>query len=1115
MPIENLQQWADNVEIVRLPALESGVGDLQGRTVVLESTLSSKSQEFTDRLDAHAVNITAAQAGADSAQAVATVTSSRVYDVDLQNRIYTDTKVQQLRDELTASINAVNSYLTGPLEDVLSGQVNQALPDLQAALDAKILEAENLLGQLQTGMGEFNYVSGQILNTELPAQSQQIQDIEANASATRDQIDAAFVGYPHQSLLEGLNYVEARAASNVIPLGSHILKAPAAQWTQDSASALYEPKLPALPAWFVTDDAIFVDCAELPDGGNLTIGQAYPVEFDPTKVYRVTARVRTVNDGALGGVDLALGISTWLGHTAIDLNQEKPVTETSLVEADGEVTFVCHFSTNEALMIDQGFSLGSQATDDGIYLPGSGIANKAFFHIRQNATGLTNGQIRIASLKIEDVTEAFKASRSAAADASVAVQAAQLAEDARALANLAADAAEVSKVAAESARSGAQSSETNAAQSETNAAGSASVAASSAQNAANSETASGQSASASAQSASAAQSNATDAAQHANAAQASQTAAETAGASADISATEAANSATTATVAASSAQSAESLAVTARNEAQSAATAAATAETNAEAHATDAAQSAGISNTERLAAETAASSASVSAGSAAQAVTDAQGFAAAAATSETNVEALYAQGSSEVSTLSQAVASVEGHLTASYSLAVIAGQEEAGLQVVASDDPTETGVSSIRMFADNILLEGSVTVAHLEAGVLSADNIVAGTMSVSRINVDDVLSIDAANAGFSMGKIGAYDQSNDGIYMGRTLESNGSTGFGLAATKTTASGTKQNLSLTEAGGLKLINATHFRDFAIDAPMTTYTIDQEFNLDPQAKFISFNMIGGGSGGTSGYYSDPADGTPGGDTIVELLDGTTVVATWTATGGVPAPGANTTWGENKAEDGAFSVWGNGGLGGNNYHAYYTGGEDSVLVTVPATAGAHATGYGAGGGGGGSRTYQNVYSAGGHAGEFKQLVDIDLSQYNLVTPKIRITIGAGSPGQVSLDTLSKDGGNGSPGRVDLVQKTTVAKPADVVPIAPTASGTMSNQGPFPDLGAGLWVLSANLPSQDIGIGEVELDDGGLPHDFVYGSSVTFMSSKTPILTSTSYALRTLTYAFYKMGQ
>jgi len=451
-----------------------------------------------------------------------------------------------------------------------------------------------------------------------------------------------------------------------------------------------------------------------------------------------------------------------------------------------------------------------------------------------------------------------------------------------------------------------------------------------------------------------------------------------------------------------------------------------------------------------------------------------------------------------VQTLESAVVDLEGNAAAALSFRTIAGTAGAELELAAFDDMT--GAASLaRIAADNVILEGSVTIDHLDATVLNADNITAGTMSVARINVDEIMSIDATTAGFAMGKFNPYDLGTDGIYMGRTDEG-GSTGFGFAMSYDNGAST-ESIQATSQTGLKINNAKFFRDLEPTPQTTTITSSQTVSIPSGTAKLSLDMIGGGGGGHRGDGS--THGANGGTTTVTLKNGSTTIKTWTAAGGV---GGNASRSAKSGSPGQSSIWGTGGAGGSGAYFQSTGSGKSGTggYTVDETPGGHATGYGAGGGGGGG---DNTGGVGGFAGQLQSVTDYDIS--GLSNPSLVITVGAKGNGASG----SANGGNGSPGRVDYRLGGDLAFRADVIPLTPTATGTMLCQGPFPDLGAGYWILS-RTDSGFMDFGEVTINDSGETVRMHQNQCMSFVSSKTPIAGSTSYPNKTIKYQFFKMG-
>lgn len=426
---------------------------------------------------------------------------------------------------------------------------------------------------------------------------------------------------------------------------------------------------------------------------------------------------------------------------------------------------------------------------------------------------------------------------------------------------------------------------------------------------------------------------------------------------------------------------------------------------------------------------------------------------------------------SEATIIQQAYADMSGALSSSIVMRTKAGTDGAELELVSALDPDGEFTSIGRFTADTILLEGSVF--------------------SSLMYIDEALILDAQTAGFMIGKSNAYDRNTDGGYMGRTEEPDGSTGFGFSFSMFSPMGVAQHLEITKQNGLRLTNANHYKNFEVTPTPTQIVTSQTVAIPPTAVSLSVVLQAGGGGGNAGASGSQTGGV-GEDTTAVLKQNGTSIATWTATGGPGGPGQSFTG--NFGTKGKNSPWGTGGAGGG----YYANGSDGQ-------------GYGAGGGGGYSDN-----GGGGRGGEAGQHLTIeDYALTGLTGLTLEITLGAGGLGRPAPNGLNRNGGNGSPGRVDVAFTDSKPLPADVLPLNPTAFGTMSNRGPFPDLGSGFWSIHTTGGStSNIELGTISIDDSGTPSSFKSGDNVAFISSKTPTVVSTSNTERTLSYKFYKMG-
>lgn len=423
------------------------------------------------------------------------------------------------------------------------------------------------------------------------------------------------------------------------------------------------------------------------------------------------------------------------------------------------------------------------------------------------------------------------------------------------------------------------------------------------------------------------------------------------------------------------------------------------------------------------------------------------------------------------------------------------------------DDTITEWVSTV----DGIdVADGALSDTHFAVGSINADRLLVGTITTAllaaaavkaqNMQIDGTLILDAVAAGFAMGKSSAADFGPSGIYMGRALKADGSLGYGFLM-GTTIAGVSRYLLSSEDTGLQSVNIDHFLLSPLSSGNNSYTASQTVVLGVGTKSVNIDLLGGGGAG-SGFSG--AAGAAGGNTVVQLYDGATYSGiSWTATGGAGGAGATTgtpTAGQN-------SAYGVGGIAGRSS---YVGGRngDSLYPAVPA---GNASGYGAGGGGYGQGSQQRPGGwggRGGSAGQQRTFLNVDVSA--LTDPRLVITIGAGGAAGAA--------GSGSAGLVKVSTFSSGLVQAGVVPLYPTATGqfskTASQSGPtiFPDLGAGLWVISNGTDGSTLKM-NVLLKPGGASLNNWNATSLTFVTDGRPSVSSSDASAITYNYQFYKM--
>ncbi|MBP0484674.1 hypothetical protein [Sagittula salina] len=430
-----------------------------------------------------------------------------------------------------------------------------------------------------------------------------------------------------------------------------------------------------------------------------------------------------------------------------------------------------------------------------------------------------------------------------------------------------------------------------------------------------------------------------------------------------------------------------------------------------------------------------------------------------------------------ITAISGAVATLNSYAAATYALRAKAGGAVGELELVAASDPINGDVSSFRVSADQILLDGSVYARMM--------------------SIDELLVIDDETGGFSLGKTSANDFLSDGMYIGRTALAGGGTGFGFLSGRIRTDGLQEYIQHTDETGLKIANA----NFLIEGgagTMVTSTSNTSYSLPPGTQKVSFQLCGGGAGG-NGYNNQIQfrQGSPGGASKVKIYDGATLIQEWTASGGTPS--ASPSW---NGQD--LPGFGAGGAAGIS--------DAKVSDTPPARGvnGQNATGNGAGGGSSSTRApgtgTGGTPTNGGGAAQAVTTSDFDVS--GLSDPNVVIEVGAAGLGNGGGGADESRGGNGAPGIVRLTTYQYDLQPAGVISREVTAQGTIvfpSGTSPFPDIAPnrGLWWISGGSGSG------IEIAPG---KTLTAAASTTFVTNQRPVLTTSGST--SVSYAFWAMA-
>lgn len=394
-----------------------------------------------------------------------------------------------------------------------------------------------------------------------------------------------------------------------------------------------------------------------------------------------------------------------------------------------------------------------------------------------------------------------------------------------------------------------------------------------------------------------------------------------------------------------------------------------------------------------------------------------------------------------------------------------------------------------RANAGELMVDGTIFGNHIASNSLTTGLFAAGAVKAGNVDIDAMLTIDAIDAGFSMGKASPADFGPDGIYMGRSAKQGGGTGYGFLMQTTAASGLQRWIQSTPDSGLNIVNAAFALMLPTAGAQTLVTTSQTLTLPAGTKTISLTVLG--AGGSGAVTPDATTPRAGGATTVKLYDGAVDTGIqWSSSGG--AAGAAATGA------GESSIMGTGGAAGQRIMMGTP--DNRYYVTTP---GGDGTGYGAGGGG--------AYGGAKGGGRATAVTVVDYNVASLAAPKLVITIGAAGTNTGSM-------GNGSPGVVKLQSQSEALIPAGVVPHRRSGEGQFvkaanaTGGAIFPDLKPGIWMLQED-GGNGLGLNGVVIDAAGTTLKLANASSACFFAEVRPSISIGNANARTINWQFFSL--
>lgn len=189
MPVIDIQLWADDLEDVRIPAIESDISDNT-------SEINARAQELSDALAANVAATTSAQQTANTADSLATNTYNQFVALEVSLKAYADASAQTVRDNFQQTIDTNNAAWQSAVQANLQSVIDAALPDLIAENNTTISEIETLLSSITTIAGSYDVSVADLLTVTIPALAGDVTAAQNDVNTVADDVTLIMGTFP-------------------------------------------------------------------------------------------------------------------------------------------------------------------------------------------------------------------------------------------------------------------------------------------------------------------------------------------------------------------------------------------------------------------------------------------------------------------------------------------------------------------------------------------------------------------------------------------------------------------------------------------------------------------------------------------------------------------------------------------------------------------------------------------------------------------------------------------------------------------------------------------------------------------------------------------------------
>lgn len=205
MTITDIQSWADNLQIIWVPDVGNDIAVLQGQQISTDMLLTAKVQEFGDAIHANIVTIGALQDLIAAGQS--DIGQALVQAGQGVSRDYVDQQIALLRADMASTAATGQTIIQGNLTEWLTPQLNNLTPTLQAQLNQSLADVNVIQQTLLDRAADFSSTAQLILNQTLPSLATIQADALGQVASLKTDYDLLLTGYNHADLASGLDAV--------------------------------------------------------------------------------------------------------------------------------------------------------------------------------------------------------------------------------------------------------------------------------------------------------------------------------------------------------------------------------------------------------------------------------------------------------------------------------------------------------------------------------------------------------------------------------------------------------------------------------------------------------------------------------------------------------------------------------------------------------------------------------------------------------------------------------------------------------------------------------------------------------------------------------------------